>query len=262
MKVIKRSGVREEFDRRKTIAAVMRAGVSLDEAEGIVSRLESQLYEGISTEEIYRRVHDMLQGRKAARYSLKKAFLKLGPEGENFETYVARLFGMEGFETETRLTLEGKCVSHEVDVLMKGRGEKVMVECKFHNSLSVRCSIQHALYVYARFLDLKDNLHLDRPMLVTNTRFSSDAERYAGCVGMGLLGWNTPGDGGLESMATRHRLFPITVLDMRRSDQSTLLGHRFVVVDDVLDRSSDLRTLLPKDSARSIEAQARDLLQG
>lgn len=262
MKVVKRSGEHEEFDRRKTIAAVTRAGVSQEEAEGIVQRLESQLYEGITTEEIYRRVHDMLQGRKAARYSLKKALLKLGPEGENFERYVSRLFQMEGFETETRLTLDGKCTSHEVDVLMRKEGERIMVECKFHNSLGVRSNIQCALYVYARYLDLKDNHKLDRPMLVTNTRFSADAERYASCMGMDLLGWRTPEEGGLEILATKHRLFPITTLDMRRNDQSVLLAHRFVVVDDVLDRLADLRTLLSKESARDIEAQARELLLG
>jgi hypothetical protein len=262
MKVVKRSGEREEFDRRKTIVAVTRAGVSEEEAEGIVRRLESELYEGITTEEIYRRVHEMLQGRKAARYSMKKAFLKLGPEGENFEIYVAHLFQMMGFETETRLTLNGKCISHEVDVLMRKAGEKVMVECKFHNSLGIRSNIQCALYVYSRFLDLKDNHYLDRPMLVTNTRFSSDAERYASCVGMDLLGWRTPEGGGLEILATEHRLYPITILDIRRNDQSTLLANRFVVVNDILDRIDDLRSLLSKESARSLESQARELLQG
>ena len=261
MKVVKRSGEREEFDRQKTIAAVTRAGVSQEEAEVIVRRLESQLYDGITTEEIYHRVHDMLQGRKAARFSLKKALLRLGPEGENFESYISRLFRTEGFETQTRVTLDGRCVGHEVDVLMTKAGQRVMVECKFHNSLGVRSNIQCALYVYARFLDLKDSYKLDRPMLVTNTRFSSDAERYASCVGMDLLGWRTPEEEGLEGLATRHRLFPVTILDMRRNDQSVLLAHRFLVVDDVLDHLTDLRTLLSKESARDIEAQARELLQ-
>lgn len=260
MQIIKRSGEREEFDRRKTIAAVVRAGVPKEEAEGIVQRLESQLYEGITTEEIYRRVHQMLQGRKAARYSLKKGLLRLGPEGENFEHYVAHLFQAEGYETQNRLMLEGRCTTHEVDVLMSKGQERVMVECKFHNSLGTRSNIQCALYVYARFLDLRDGERLDRPMLVTNTRFSFDALRYAQCVGMGLLGWNHPEDAGIETLATRHRIYPITILEMRRSDQATLLAHRFIVVDDVLRRSKDLRTLLTKESAEDIESQARELL--
>jgi len=33
-------------------------------------------------------------------------------------------------------------------------------------------------------------------------------------------------------------------------------------VDDVLDRLTDLRMLLPKDSAKDVESQARELLRG
>lgn len=260
MQVVKRSGEREEFDPRKTIAAVVRAGVPRDEAEGIVRALEKQLYDGITTEEIYRRVHQMLQGRKASRYSLKKAFQRLGPEGENFETFVARLFQAEGYETQVRQVLDGKCTSHEVDVLMKRGGESVMVECKFHNSLGTKSSIQCALYVYARFLDLRDGERLDRPMLVTNTRFSLDALRYARCVGMDLLGWNSPEGSGIESLATRHRLFPITILEMRRSDLTSLLAHRFIVLDDLLERPKDVRVLLSRDSAEGILSQANEIL--
>jgi hypothetical protein len=262
MQVIKRSGEQEEFNPWKTVSAMVRSGVPQDEAEGVLRALEPQLYDGITTEEIYRRVHQMLKGRKAARYSLKKAILRLGPEGENFESYIARLFQTEGYETKTRQFLNGKCIKHEVDVLMTRGQERVMVECKFHNSLGMKSNIQCALYVYARFLDLKDGTKLDRAMLVTNTRFSSDAERYASCMGMSLLGWGTPMGSGLEEMATSHRLFPITVLDLRRNDQTTLLAHRFLVVDDVLDRLKDLRMLLSKESARDLEAQARELLEG
>lgn len=260
MQVIKRSGEREEFERDKALRAILRADVDEAEAEAIVRRLEAQLYDGISTEEIYRRIHQMLQGRKAARYSLKKALLRLGPEGENFETYVARVFSAQGFEASNRLMLQGRCVEHEVDVLMDKGGERVMVECKFHNSLGTKSNIQCALYVYARFLDLKEKEGLDRPLLVTNTRFTSDVERYARCVGMEVLGWGVPQGRGLEQLATVHRIFPVTMLEMRRGDQVTLLAHRFITVDDVLARKRDLSTLLSKESAQDIERQARDVL--
>jgi hypothetical protein len=85
LQVIKRSGEREEFDPEKTRRAIMRVGVSDQEADAILDRLGQQLYDGISTEEIYRRVHDLLDGRKAAKYGLKKAIQRFGPDGENFE---------------------------------------------------------------------------------------------------------------------------------------------------------------------------------
>ncbi|MCU0861609.1 MAG: hypothetical protein MUE65_04755 [Methanomassiliicoccales archaeon] len=116
------------------------------------------------------------------------------------------------------------------------------------------------LYVYARFLDLKEKEGLDRPLLVTNTRFTSDVERYARCVGMEVLGWGVPQGQGLEQLATVHRIFPVTMLEMRRSDQVTLLAHKFITIDDVLARKRDLSTLLSRESAQDIERQAREVL--
>jgi hypothetical protein len=262
MQVIKRSGEQEEFNPWKTVSAMVRSGVPQDEAEGVLRALEPQLYDGITTEEIYRRVHQMLKGRKAARYSLKKAILRLGPEGENFESYIARLFQTEGYETKTRQFLNGKCIKHEVDVLMTRGQERVMVECKFHNYLGIKCTIQIALYVYARFLDLKESETLDRPMLVTNTRFSLDALRYASCIGMELLGWNSPERGGIESLAEQHRLFPVTILEMRHNDLETLMAHHFIVVDDILARPKEVNLLLSRESAENILSQAKEVLSG
>lgn len=260
MQVIKRSGEREEFNPKKTISAMSRAGATHDEIEGVMRALEPQLYEGITTEEIYRMVRQMLKGRKAAHYSLKKGILKLGPEGEFFERFVARLFQAEGYETRTRQFLEGRCIKHEVDVLMTKGREKVIVECKFHNFLGIKCNIQIALYVYARFLDIRESEKVDRVILATNTRPSLDALRYSDCVGVEVLGWNTPEGKGIESLAEKHRIFPITILEMRQSDQEVLLMHKFMVVNDLLDRSGEVRRLLSKESAERVLSQAKEVL--
>lgn len=258
--MIKRSGEREEYDRSKTKTAILRVGVSDKEAEDILDRLAPQLYNGITTEEIYRRVHKMLQGRKAAKFGLKKAILRLGPEGENFENFMARLFQAEGYETRNRLMLQGRCVQHEVDILMRRGAENVMVECKFHNSLGTKCSIQTALYTHARFLDLNESTKLDRAFLVTNTRFSNEVLRYAQCMGMGLLGWKHPEGEGIEQLAERHQLFPVTALEMRRSDQAVLLSNGILLVNDLLERPDAFRPLVSKQVAMGLEDQARELL--
>ncbi len=262
MRVIKRSGESEEFDRRKTISAMVRAGVSQDEIEGVMSALEPQLYDGITTEEIYRLVRQMLDGRKAAHFSLKKGILRLGPEGENFETYVARLFRAEGYETKTRQFLHGRCVKHEIDVLMTKGKERVMVECKFHNYLGIKCNIQIALYVHSRFLDIKDSERIDRAILATNTNHSLDAMQYGRCVGLEVLGWNSPEGGGIAALAERHRLFPVTILDLRKSDQDVLLENRFIVVNDIIDRPEEVKRLLSRSAAESVIEQAREVLAG
>lgn len=260
MQVVKRSGEREGFDRNKTKAAIMRVGLTDNEAEDVLAKLVPQLYEGITTEEIYRRVHQLLQGRKAVKFGLKKAILRLGPEGENFEKYVARLYRAEGYQTQNRLMLGGKCVVHEVDVLMTKDGERSMVECKFHNSLGLKCNIQCALYSQARFLDLSQSNRLDHVHLVTNTRFTSDVVRYAECVGMRLLGWRYPEGEGLEELAERHHLYPVTMLKMARSVQVQLLSEDVVLVDDILQQGDRLRRIVPKDALIDLEEQARDLL--
>jgi hypothetical protein len=260
LQVVKRSGEREEFDPSKTKRAIMRVGLSDQEAELVLRRLEQQLYDGISTEEIYRRVHQLLDGRRATKYSLKKAIQRLGPEGENFEWYVSRIFQAEGFRTQNRLMLDGKCVPHETDILMEKAGERTIVECKFHNSLGLKCSIQIALYCYARFLDLSPRNQLDRICLVTNTRFSEEVVRYADCVGMGLLGWRHPEGEGIEQLAERHQLYPVTMLEMARTTQSQLLAGRFILVNDILARLGELQTLLPAKVAEDLEAQANALL--
>jgi len=263
--ITKASGEKQPFDESKLRRSLLRSGAPADVIDSAVSQVVARLRPEMTTREIYRLAFGFLKKRGkplAARYSLKQAIIELGPSGHPFEKLVGEVLKAQGYSVKVAQTVRGKCVSHEVDVVMSRNEERIMVECKFHNSLGVRSNIQCALYVYARFLDLKDTCNLDRPMLVTNTRFSSDAERYSRCMGMDLIGWRTPEGSGLESLATKHRLFPITVLELRRSDQTVLLAHRFIVVDDVLERLTDLRMLLPKDSAKDVESQARELLRG
>ncbi|HEY3419543.1 MAG TPA: ATP cone domain-containing protein [Methanomassiliicoccales archaeon] len=255
MKVTKRSGQIEEFDRSKTKVAVLRAGASSDEAEDIIDRLLPRLYDGITTEEVYRHIRTMLNARTAARFGLKKAILALGPDGRNFETLIFRLFQAMGYEARVRETIQGRCVTHEIDVMMEKDHQRFMVECKFHNSLSLKCSIQTALYTYGRFLDVDGSSDLQCPFLVTNTRFSSDVVKYADCVCMKLIGWRQPEKGGLEELIERYHLFPVTMLDLKRSEIRTLLEKDMVLVRDILDKREDVVRSLGRDSAqRAIEA--------
>jgi Holliday junction resolvase-like predicted endonuclease len=258
--VTKRSGAKEEFNDAKVKVAILRSGATAQEADEILKRLKTELYDGITTEVIYRHVHQMLQGRKAIKYGLKKAILRLGPEGENFERFMARVYEAEGYRTVVRSSIQGKCVQHEVDIILENDREKVMVECKFHNSLGQKSNIQCTLYSYARFLDLQTIHKFDQSCLVTNTRFSSDAIQYADCVGMRLLGWRHPEGAGLEQLVEKHSLYPITILEMHRSDLGMLLSNNFLLARDVLDRKVELERLLPSATAESLTSQVGELL--
>jgi ATP cone domain/Restriction endonuclease len=251
LKVTKRSGEIEEFDRAKTKVAVMRAGASSEDADDIIERLMPRLYDGITTEEVYRLVRAMLNARTAARYGLKKAILALGPDGRNFETLVFRLFQAMGFQAKVRETVQGKCVSHEIDVTLEKDDVRYMVECKFHNSLSIKCAIQTALYTYGRFLDVDAAFDLQCPYLVTNTRFTSEVVKYADCVCIRLLGWRQPEQGGLEELLERYRLYPVTILDLKRSDIRMLLEKDMVLVKDILERREEVTRILGRNSAQT-----------
>jgi len=259
MYVIKRSGEKQEFDPEKTRLAIMRSGVPTDEADDVLDRLQGQLYDGITTEEVYRRVRALLASDSKTRFGLKKAIMNLGPEGHHFETFIGLLFQEMGFKIKVREVVSGRCVQHELDVLAENEGNRYMVECKFHNSLGIKCTIQTALYTYGRFLDLQERLKLSKPWLVTNTRFSSDVVHYGECVGMGLLGWRYPEDAGLEILVERHRLYPVTILELRRGDIRTLLENNIVLVKDVLCQQEKVLSLLPRQNAERLITQAKSL---
>jgi hypothetical protein len=261
MFVIKRSGEREQYDPRKTRASLMKSGISQSEADGIMERLQAQLYDGISTEEIYRRLNMMLDSERKVKFGLKKAIMNLGPDGYVFETFTARLFQSLGYDIKLRQILQGQCVQHEVDVVLVKDGLKEIVECKFHNSQGIKCSIQTALYTFGRFLDLQNVENLESVWLVTNTRFSSDVVRYAQCMNIKLLGWKYPEEKSLEDLIEEHRLYPMTVLDMKRSDMMGLLEHDFVLARDLVDKKDEIRRALPwLDISRM--SKSVDLLMG
>jgi hypothetical protein len=154
------------------------------------------------------------------RYSLKEAIYALGPSGFPFERFVARLLEAEGYTTEVGAEVMGRCVRHEVDVVARRGRETVLVECKFHGQGDRLSSVKTALYVRARCDDLREALagkaggdgSTFSCMLVTNTRFSSDAVRYAECAGLRIVGWKHPRTGSLERMIDAARTYPVTVL--------------------------------------------------
>lgn len=260
MFVTKRSGEREEFDQDKVRRAILRVGVGDAVAEDILQNVKKYLHDGITTEEIYRKVHQLLEKKKAIKFELKNSILDLGPEGYNFESFIGKLFQALGYSVRLREKVQGKCVSHEIDAMVEKGSERYMVECKFHNSPGMKCSIQTALYTYARFLDVSEALPHTTPWLVTNTKFTTDVIRYAGCYGIRLLGWRFPEEEGLESLIDSNRLFPLTSLGLKRSHETILLAHNFVLLSDVVKNIECLYELLPEKDAEQALTRAREIL--
>ncbi|MEM4554757.1 MAG: ATP cone domain-containing protein [Candidatus Anstonellaceae archaeon] len=220
--VKKADGTRELLDYNKIRNALRKAGANNQLADEIVDAIVPRIKNNMSTGEIYKMAYEELAQVRpgaAARFGLRNALLKLGPDGYPFETFIGALLKGRGYQTQLRQVLAGKCIQHEIDVIAT-RGEyeghpptKCIIECKFHNSIHYECHIQAALYTWARYLDVKENNpDIKNCWLVTNTKFSMDVITYADCVGLKLLGWSFPKDESLQIRIEENKLYPITLM--------------------------------------------------
>ena len=189
--VLKADKQKEEFSEEKVIRSIKRAGIPQDLQAQVLSHIKSKLYDGISTEEIYRHILEFLERSPnpytRSRYSLKDSIMMLGPTGYPFEDFIARLLDAQGYKTKVRQILQGKCITHEVDVIAEKDGKSAMIEAKFHNSPGMRSQVHVALYTKSRFEDVKIKNQLDEAWIVTNTKTTLDANTYAQCVGLKVM---------------------------------------------------------------------------
>lgn len=241
--VVKRDGRIERFNREKVLRSLLRAGLSRTEASEVLEELEERLPDVTTTRHIHRAVKDILSRRHpyaGIRYTLKRAIMRLGPEGYPFEKYFARLLEARGYRVRINVVFEGRCVSHEVDVVAEKGGRRYMVECKYHNSQGIYTGVKVALYVKSRLEDL--SRYFDNAWLATNTKFSADAIRFAECVGIRATAWAYPPEEALEDLIEKTRLYPLTILDdLPRGSRVKLLEAGVVTLEDFV--SADPREL-------------------
>jgi hypothetical protein len=269
--VVKADGTRELFEVDKLRNSLKRAGATPDEVMSIVSQIESILHDDIQTQEIYRHAFELLRGSEiavAARYSLRRALFNLGPTGFPFEDFLARLFASEGYTTQKRVILQGKCAEHELDVAAYNEHHSFVVEAKFHAHPGMKSDLQVALYSFARLHDLRemkicseDVCGIKELLLVTNTKFTTTAQKYAECSGIKLLSWDYPNENNLHDRIQRSGLYPVTVLQTLSASQKKALIQRGVIVcSDLIEKPQLLRHahLAPKRMERVID-EARSL---
>lgn len=238
--VIKYSGEKVKFSAEKLRTSLKRSGADEQTVNQIIDKVKEELYQGISTKEIYNRAFALLRKRKgvfASKYKLKKAIYELGPTGFPFEQFISAILKYSGYSTSVGKLIEGKCVPHEIDVIANKNNESTIIECKFHSEQGQKCNVKIPLYIHSRYNDIKTqwklssmkNLNLTKGWVITNTRFTKDALQYGKCCGLYLLSWDYPENQGLKDRIDQLALYPITV--------STLLTHRekqFLLSRDVV----------------------------
>ena len=247
--IIKADGASEAFDGSKLESSLMHAGAGEYAAQRIRRTIESSIGNGTGTHEIYKRAFTMLRQESragAARYSLRRALFELGPTGHPFEDFVAQMFQKEGWAVEWRKVVQGKCVTHEVDVYATRNGENLAAELKYHNDPGYKTDIKIALYVKARFDDIwqcdprTQVCPVDHGMLITNTKFTSQAVQYANCVGLELLGLYYPQQGSLYDRIVASGLYPITALTLLKKAEKRLLLDKGIVTCEQIGQHRDL----------------------
>ncbi len=221
--IIKADGRSEPFDEQKINRSFIKAGASPEIAREATKTIYRKIRNNMNTNEIFNKALDhlkILEPKVALKYSLRRAIMDMGPEGFVFEKYTARILKEYGFTVEVGQFLNGYCVEHEVDVVAK-KGDRIcLVECKYHNSPGIKSDIKTALYVHSRFLDIdkayrKSNKTNHSPIeawLVTNTKCSSDAIKYASCVNLKILAWHYPKVENLQYFIETRKLYPISIL--------------------------------------------------
>jgi len=273
IKIRKYSGELVDFDLDKLKISLRRTKANERLIENIILSVQKNLYDGISTKEIYQMAYKMLNKTRsrtsASRYKIKKAIMELGPSGFPFEKFVAAVLREEGYETQVGVFVEGHCVTHEVDVVAKNQHNHFMIECKYHSQQGRVNDIKTPLYIQSRFLDISknckeqegDNSKFHQGWIFTNTRFSSEAVKYGECTGLKLISWDYPMHNSLSDQINKHGLFPITALTtLTKSDKERLLNKGFVLCKDVCDDPNVLfEAGIEKSKHKKILKNAKEL---
>ena len=247
--LVKTDGTKELYEPHKLRNSLVRAGagnhsadkVLTDVADFIEERLKNKRKSEITVTELYRTAFDCLKkyaGDAALRYSLKRSIFELGPTGFPFEKYIAHIFSEQGFETLTGQMVMGNCVPHEVDLVAWNKEKLVMGEVKYHNDQASKTDLKVALYVSARYADIKGNVFdyggvprkISDWYLITNTKFTDTAITYATCNGVNLLSWTFPEDNNLHDMIEDTKSHPITCLTAISNIQKKMLIDKDIIL--------------------------------
>lgn len=264
--IIKSTGEKADFSMEKLKNSLQFSGASEEMVKEIVGRVQDELYQGITTREIYNRAFALLKKKEsvyASKYKLKKAIYELGPTGFPFEKFISGILHYSGYETKVGEIVEGTCISHEIDVLALKNETLNVIECKFHGEDGLKCNVRVPLYINSRYRDVKQPLESKKNKtyqategwVVTNTRFTQDALEYGKCAGLYLLSWDYPHGDGLKERIDRLRLYPITVSTLLSSREKNFLLERDIVLCRQLMKNSFLLDHLGVSNGRKQRIQ-------
>lgn len=278
--ITKASGAKESFNAKKLETSLLNSGASKESAKHIVDHISRELEDGMSSSMLYDHAFfllNRLEKPAGARYSLKRALAELGPTGFPFEKFMAEVFRARSFHVETNQFIKGHCAEHEIDLVAWNENRLMMFEAKFHNQIGLKSDLKVALYVKARFDDIRGidfyygkKRKLDEGWLVTNTKFTDKAIKYSLCSGLRIVGWNFPAQGNLHDLIEDTAMHPITSLstlsqaekkvfidaglvlcrDVRNEKILRSFGFSREKIEEIVEESNIVCPVIPKRSSR------------
>lgn len=260
MKVKKHSGELVDFVPESLKQSLKKSGASDAQVKQVYDRIASELYEGISTRELYEKAFDYLKKHRnvyAAKYSLKKALCDLGPAGFYFEKWVCSLMHYMGYQTASSQTLKGHAVNHEIDVVAIRDDEFNIAECKLRNDVDAKISVTTPMYFLSRMKDV-DNIpyhyfgkerYVTKGWLITNAYFTKDTIDFGTYYGINLLSWDYPNGNSIKNLTDEAYLYPITCLTtLPELQKNHLLNNNIILVQDLLEQQEQLTGLIRNKS--------------
>lgn len=261
--VIKRDKNKEIYDPDKVKKSLERIHVSPETISEILKKIEKELPEIITTKKLYDFVFKNLYQKEQVpsyKYNLKRAIFNLGPTGYPFEKFIAHLFKLYGYSAHHNLFLKGKCLSYEIDFQLEKDNKIWVGECKFHQNGLKKNDLKIILYVYGRFLDLKDKIEKESiPLIVTNTKFTAEAIEFSTCYNIQLISWDYPEE-NLPYLIETKKAYPLTIFPfLSFRVLQNFFNYDIVLITDFLSKD---KNYLRKISGLSFEEIDRIFKEG
>lgn len=271
--VIKADGTKELFNKEKVIRTCLRMGTSKEAAEDIANRIESKLYDGIKTKKILQMIFRFLRKYKPSakhHIDLRRA-LSLLKSKPDFELFIQILFKEHGYDVLKNQIIKGKCVEHEVDGIAKKNDRTFIIEAKHHFDYHTPIGLDVSRISRAVFEDVTEGFELglnkfriDSPIIVSNSKLSGHARRYADCRGIKHMCWSSSHEFDLQSMIKEKKLYPITyVKGLKTTVREKLVSTKVLLLKDLIKKNPKTlskETGIPIETISSLINKAKTIL--
>ena len=237
--VTKADGSKQLFDKEKVVKTSLRMGANRRIANEVADEVEARVHNGMPTSKVLQLIFRLLRKHTPTIQhflDLRRGLSLMGSKPE-FERFVQILLAHHGFEVTPNRIIKGRCVGHEVDAIAKKEGVTYFVEAKHHSNYHTPTGLDESRIARAVLEDVsegfelgKNDVQIDRAMIVTNTRYSEHARRYGKCRDILQIGWSSPKTLALQNMIEEKKLYPLSCIKGLNSEVKMRLVNLGIVL--------------------------------